>query len=332
MQTMRVRITALALAATVLAGCATVQTPTKGDPLEGLNRTVFTFNDKVDQYALKPVAKGYVYITPQPVRTGVTNFFSNIGDVYIAANNLLQLKITDGVEDIMRIVINTVFGLGGLFDVATMANLPKHDNDLGLTLGHYGVPAGPYLVLPLFGPSTVRDAVGSIGAYYINPLSYIHPDGLSWALYGVNIINTRANLLSASDVLEGAALDKYSFVRNAYLQRRNYLLSQGKPGGSAALPDYGDNAPLPKYDDVDSGASATGAAAAKPASAAAATPPQAGASAPEAASAATAAEATPASGTEGTPPLDLNGGPETTQVPADQIVPPRFNFPTFKLH
>jgi phospholipid-binding lipoprotein MlaA len=330
----------LAVAAALLAGCTTVQTPTPGDPLEGLNRTIFTVNDKLDQYALKPVAKGYVFITPQPVRDSVTNFFSNIGDVYIAANNLLQLKITDGVEDIMRIVINTVFGVGGLFDVATLAKLPKHDNDLGLTLGHYGVPAGPYLVLPLFGPSTVRDAVGSIGNYYVNPLSYIHPDGLSWALYGLNIVNTRANLLNAGDVLEGAALDKYSFVRSAYLQRRQYLLSDGKQ--SQALPNYGDEAPLPKYDDVDSGAASApagaatgtagaagtqGAAAAKavPASGeAAATPPQAApgtAAAPEA-----------ASGSSESPPLDLNGGPETTQIPAGQLVPPsRFNFPSFKL-
>lgn len=323
----------LAVAAALLAGCTTVQTPTQGDPLEGLNRTIFTVNDKLDQYALKPVAKGYVFITPQPVRDSVTNFFSNIGDVYIAANNLLQLKITDGVEDIMRIVINTVFGVGGLFDVATLAKLPKHDNDLGLTLGHYGVPAGPYLVLPLFGPSTVRDAVGSIGNYYVNPLSYIHPDGLSWALYGLNIVNTRANLLNAGDVLEGAALDKYSFVRSAYLQRRQYLLSDGKQ--SQALPNYGDEAPLPKYDDVDSGAAdapagaagTQGAAAAKaaPASdATAATPPQAASG--------TAAAPEAASGTAESPPLDLNGGPETTQIPAGQLVPPtRFNFPSFKL-
>ncbi|ACD17958.1 MlaA family lipoprotein [Paraburkholderia phytofirmans] len=323
----------LAVAAALLAGCTTVQTPTPGDPLEGLNRTIFTVNDKLDQYALKPVAKGYVFITPQPVRDSVTNFFSNIGDVYIAANNLLQLKITDGVEDIMRIVINTVFGVGGLFDVATLAKLPKHDNDLGLTLGHYGVPAGPYLVLPLFGPSTVRDAVGSIGNYYVNPLSYIHPDGLSWALYGLNIVNTRANLLNAGDVLEGAALDKYSFVRSAYLQRRQYLLSDGKQ--SQALPNYGDEAPLPKYDDVDSGAAdapagaagTQGAAAAKaaPASdATAATPPQAASG--------TAAAPEAASGTAESPPLDLNGGPETTQIPAGQLVPPtRFNFPSFKL-
>ncbi|MFL9866411.1 VacJ family lipoprotein [Paraburkholderia fungorum] len=334
MQTLRkhgvrtVQIATFALAAATLAGCSTVQTPTKGDPLEGLNRTIFTVNDKLDQYALKPVAKGYVFITPQPVRDSVTNFFSNIGDVYIAANNLLQLKITDGVEDIMRIVINTVFGVGGLFDVATLAKLPKHDNDLGLTLGHYGVPAGPYLVLPLFGPSTVRDAVGSIGNYYVNPLSYIHPDGLSWMLYGLNVVNTRANLLSASDVLEGAALDKYSFVRNAYLQRRQYLLSDGKQ--SQTLPNYGDEAPLPKYDDVDSGAAGTPAAAAKAsaASGAAATPPQA----TSATGAATAAAPEGASGTYATPPLDLNGGPETTQIPAGQLVPPqRFNFPSFKL-
>ncbi|WP_454826463.1 MlaA family lipoprotein [Paraburkholderia xenovorans] len=346
MQTTRIRaahafpIAKLAVVTALLTGCTTVQTPTRGDPLEGLNRTMFTVNDKLDQYALKPVAKGYVWATPQPVRDSVTNFFSNIGDVYIAANNLLQLKITDGVEDIMRIVINTVFGVGGLFDVATLARLPKHDNDLGLTLGHYGVPAGPYLVLPLFGPSTVRDAVGSIGNYYINPLSYVDPAGLSWALYGLNVVNTRANLLGASDVLEGAALDKYSFVRNAYLQRRQYLLSDGRQ--SQALPNYGDEAPLPKYDDVDgsaagapagavtgtAGAAGTqGAAAARaaPASGAtAATPPQAASG--------TAAAPEAASGSAETPPLDLNGGPETTQIPAGQLVPPtRFNFPSFKL-
>ncbi|MGY6257566.1 MlaA family lipoprotein [Paraburkholderia caledonica] len=338
------RVAKLAVAAALLAGCTTVQTPTKGDPLEGLNRTIFTVNDKLDQYALKPVAKGYVFITPQPIRDSVTNFFSNIGDVYIAANNLLQLKITDGVQDIMRIVINTIFGVGGLFDVATLAKLPKHDNDLGLTLGHYGVPAGPYLVLPLFGPSTVRDAVGSIGNYYVNPLSYVDPAGLSWALYGLNIVNTRANLLNASDVLEGAALDKYSFVRNAYLQRRQYLLSDGKQ--SQALPNYGDEAPLPKYEDVDgtaagapagavtgtAGAAGTNSAAAKASAASgasAATPPQA-ASGTGTANNATAPES--ASGSSETPPLDLNGGPETTQIPAGQLVPPtRFNIPSFKL-
>ncbi|CAG9200034.1 VacJ family lipoprotein [Paraburkholderia sabiae] len=321
MKTTRIRVAGIALAVATLAGCATVQNPTKEDPFEGFNRTVYTFNDTVDKYALKPVAKGYVFVTPQPVRDSVTNFFSNIGDVYIAANNLLQLKIADGVSDIMRIVINTIFGVGGLFDVATIAKLPKHDNDLGLTLGHYGVPPGPYLVLPLFGPSTVRDGVGIVGNYFINPLTYVQPDSVSWALYGLNLVNTRANLLNASDVLEGAALDKYSFVRNAYLQRRRYLLTGGN--ASSALPDYGSEAPLPKYEDVDGGAAAPAPASAP------ATKPAAPASAPEAASGATsndaaggaAGAAQPASGTEAPP-----------TVPAGQYVPPAlFGYPSLKL-
>ncbi|SIT36660.1 putative transmembrane lipoprotein, VacJ [Paraburkholderia ribeironis] len=322
----------VAVATVLLAGCTTVQTPTKGDPFEGLNRTIFTFNDKVDQYALKPVARGYVWATPQPVRDSVTNFFSNIGDVYIAANNLVQLRIADGVQDIMRIVINTVFGVGGLFDVATLAKLPKHENDFGLTLGHYGVPPGPFLVLPLFGPSTVRDAVGSIGNYYVNPISYINPSGLSWALYGLNIVNTRANLLGASDVLEGAALDKYSFVRNAYLQRRQYLLSAGRR--TQTLPNYDEEAPLPKYEDESGAAGAVtgtaGAASTQGAAAKAAGAPGTNEATPPQTPPATAPEA--ASGSAESPPIDLNGGPETTQIPAGQLVPPtRFNFPSFKL-
>jgi phospholipid-binding lipoprotein MlaA len=292
----------------VLAGCATVTTPTKGDPFESYNRTMFTINDKVDQYALKPVAQGYVWAVPEPVRNSVTNFFSNIGDVYIAANNLAQLKIADGVSDIMRVAINTLFGVGGLFDVATLAKLPKHSGDFGLTLGHYGVPAGPYVVLPLLGPSTVRDSAGLVVDYYGNLLTYVNPSSVSWALYGVNLINTRANLLGATDVLAGAALDKYSFVRNAYLQRRQYLIS----GGEGNAPDYGE-APLPTYTDE-------GAAAAEGASATAA--PAAPASAAESAAPAsgTAAAPTPASGTSST-------------VPGNQYVPPRAppGFPSFRL-
>ena len=148
----------------------------KGDPFESYNRTMFTINDKIDQYALKPVAKGYVWAVPEPVRNSVTNFFSNIGDVYIAANNLLQLKIADGVSDIMRVAINTVFGVGGLFDVATLAKLPKHDADFGLTLGHYGMPSGPYVVLPLLGPSTVRDTGGAV-VDYLRQSAHLHQAG-----------------------------------------------------------------------------------------------------------------------------------------------------------
>ncbi len=239
---MNLRNTILA-ATTIIAmsGCATVQTPTKGDPFESFNRTMFKFNDTVDTYALQPVAKGYQWVVPQPVRTGVTNFFSNIGDVYVAANNLMQLNIADGVGDIMRVMINSVFGVGGLFDVATVAKLPKHTADFGLTMGHYGVPSGPYVVLPVFGPSTVRDTAGLAGDYAGNPLTYVSPGALRWGLTGVDLINTRATLLGTSDVLNAAALDKYSFVRDAYLQRRQSLISaSGGPGGKTvdSVPDY----------------------------------------------------------------------------------------------
>ncbi|MFM0326668.1 MlaA family lipoprotein [Caballeronia glebae] len=304
MQLMGIRRAIVVAGVVALTGCATVTTPTKGDPLESFNRTMFTINDTVDQYAFKPVAKGYVWAVPEPVRNSVTNFFSNIGDVYIAANNLLQLKIADGVSDIMRVAINTVFGVGGLFDVATIAKLPKHAGDFGLTLGHYGVPSGPYVVLPLLGPSTVRDSAGLVADYFGNPLTYVSPDSASWALYGVNLVNMRANLLGATDVLADAALDKYSFVRNAYLQRRQYLIS----GGDGNMPNYGE-APLPNYGDEGvEGASATPAV---PAS--------------------TAEGAAPASGTAAAP-APASGAHKT--VPGNQYVPPRAppGFPSFRLH
>jgi phospholipid-binding lipoprotein MlaA len=301
MQSTWIRNSALVFAAAALAGCATVQTPTKGDPLEGFNRTVFKLNDTVDKYALKPVAQGYQWAVPQPVRSSVTNFFSNIGDVYVAANNLLQLKIADGVSDVMRVTINTVFGVGGLFDVATLARLPKHTADFGITLGHYGVPSGPYLVLPLFGPSTARDAAGLIADYYGNPLSYVEPSSVSWALYGVNLVNTRANLLTTGDVLAGAALDKYSFIRNAYLQRRQYLISDGGANANAVPPSYEE--PLPNYGEGGaaqaSGAATRGVSGAAPAA---------------------------------TTPAAL-GGPngEAPEVPAQQYVPPQ-GLPSLHIH
>ncbi|CAM2161599.1 phospholipid-binding lipoprotein MlaA [Burkholderia latens] len=323
MQTIRIRHAALAVAAVAaLSGCATVQTPTKGDPLEGFNRTMYKFNDTVDTYALKPVAKGYQYVVPQPVRDSVTNFFSNIGDVYIAANNIVQLRIADGVGDIMRVVINTVFGVGGLFDVATIAKLPKHTADFGITMGRYGMPSGPYLVLPLLGPSTLRDTAG-LGVDYVgNPLTYVKPDGLSWGLFGVNLVNTRANLLGAGDVLDAAALDKYSFVRNAYLQRRQMLIDNAR--GEASTTSGNDA--LPKYDLPDDGAApapaATGAAGAAGAAAVG------GATAPAGASG--AAVAAPASGSAESP-----NPASATNVPAMQMTPPApggFRFPSIKLH
>jgi len=322
MQTKRMRIPSLAVAVLAVSACSTVQTPSKDDPWEGFNRTVFKVNDKIDQYGLKPVAQGYKKITPQPVQNGVTNFFANIGDVYNVANNLLQLKIADGVSDIMRIVINSVFGVGGVFDVATLAKLPKHNQDLGLTFGHYGVPSGPYLVLPLFGPSTVRDAVGTAGDTFINPVTYVNPAGLSWGLYGLNLVSTRANLLGATNLIEGAALDRYSFVRNTYLQRRRYLLG----AGASASADGGE-APLPKYDE-EGITEPAGAPAAAPTGAAAPAAPIGTPTAPAAPAGASAVPATPsgASAPEGA------SEPGEVTVPAGQMVPPtRFNYPTLRL-
>lgn len=250
---MKLRNTVLALAATgLISGCATGPDRKPGDPLEPMNRAIFSFNDHVDRYIAEPVAKGYQKVTPQPLRTAVSNFFSNLGDLTNAANALLQLKITDATEDFVRFAFNSTFGLGGLLDWATPAGLPKHHQDFGLTLGHWGIPSGPYLVLPLFGPSTVRDSMGLIVDVKFNPLNYIEPAERN-PLYVLQFVSVRSDLLGATNLLEQAALDKYSFVRDAYTQQRK-----------ARLRGTGDNAaPLPNYDDQgDSGASATPAAGA----------------------------------------------------------------------
>lgn len=220
----------------VLAGCATGPDRKANDPLEPMNRTIFKFNDAADRYVAHPIATTYVKVTPAPVRTAISNFFSNIGDINNFANNLLQLKFGDAAEDFMRLVFNSTFGLGGLIDWATPSGLPKHNQDFGLTLGHYGVPAGAYLVLPLLGPSSVRDSTTWIASIPLNPATYLPLDA-SVAMWGVHFISARADLLGATDILSQAALDKYAFVRDAYTQRRQYLLTG--PGG-AALPDYGD--------------------------------------------------------------------------------------------
>ncbi|EEA03559.1 VacJ family lipoprotein [Burkholderia sp. H160] len=250
---MKLRNAALALtAASLISGCATAPDRKPGDPFEPVNRVIFNFNDGVDRYIATPVAKGYQKVTPQPLRTAVSNFFSNLGDLTNAANALLQLKVTDATEDIMRFAFNSVFGIGGLLDWATPAGLPKHNQDFGLTLGHWGIPSGPYLVLPLFGPSTVRDGLGRVVDVKFNPLNYIEPATRN-PLYVLQFVSTRSDLLGATTLLEQAALDKYSFVRDAYLQQRQARLR----GTSTAPP------PLPEYDDHgDTGEAPNGASGA----------------------------------------------------------------------
>lgn len=242
---MKMRTPALALLATgLIAGCASGPDRKPGDPFEPANRVMFNINDSVDRTIAVPIAKGYQKVTPKPLRTAISNFFSNLGDLSNAANNLLQLKITDATEDVMRFAMNSTFGLGGLLDFATPAGLPKHHQDFGLTLGHWGVPSGPYLVLPLFGPSTVRDSMGLIVDVRFNLLNYTDPV-VRYPLYAVQFVSVRSDLLGATDLLQQAALDKYSFVRDAYTQQRQ-----------ARLRGANDAAPLPDYDDQGGGTSA----------------------------------------------------------------------------
>jgi len=211
-----------------LSACATVGGNPK-DPFERYNRAMFSFNDSVDKAVVKPVATGYRKVVPQFARTGVTDFFSNAGDVWIGVNNVLQGKIGPGASDFGRFAINTTVGIGGLFDVASKAGLHKHNEDFGQTLGRWGMGSGPYVVLPLFGPSDVRDGLGLAVDMYGNPLRYVNNVPTRNELYGVRLVDQRANLLDASRLMEEAALDPYAYVRSAYLQHRRSLVYDGHP-------------------------------------------------------------------------------------------------------
>ena len=208
---------ALALA---LGGCATVENPNPRDPWEGFNRPVHNFNEGVDRIVLRPVATLYRDKVPPLVRTGVANFFGNLGDAWSAVNSLLQFRLQDAEENIARFHINTMFGVFGIFDVASNFNIERHREDFGQTLGRWGVPTGPYLVIPLLGPSTLRDAAALPVDRQFDPVSYIESTGLRQSLYLLRIVDKRANLLRVGSVLDEASLDKYSFIRDAHLQRR----------------------------------------------------------------------------------------------------------------
>lgn len=215
------------LAAGMLAGCATSGNPK--DPIEGFNRAMFAFNEGLDAAIIKPVATGYEAVLPSPIRTGVTNFFSNIEDVFIGVNNLLQGKLPQAASDLGRVVINTTIGLLGVLDIASDAGLEKHDEDFGQTFGRWGVGNGAYVVLPLFGSRTARDTVGLILDSAVDPVREHKPRGARDAAVVLRLVNKRANFLAADKVVEEAALDKYSYMRDAYLQRRRNLIHDGNP-------------------------------------------------------------------------------------------------------
>jgi len=214
-----------------LSGCASVPDGQRdpGDPWESYNRGMHQFNTEFDDAIFQPVARGYQAVTPEVVDTGITNFFNNLRDFTSAVNNLLQLKLSRVVSDVGRIVINSTVGLLGFIDVASNLDIPSYKEDFGQTLGYWGVGPGPYFVLPILGPSSVRDAISLIPDWYTQPVAYLDDRGTRWALAILYGIDKRADLLGASRVLEEAALDPYSFTRDAYLQKRRNDVYDGNP-------------------------------------------------------------------------------------------------------
>ena len=226
-------ITALILSITINASAEENE-----DPLEPINRVIFEFNEVVDDNILEPVAKGYKYVTPDPVERGVSNFFSNLGEINTIANDLLQLKFQQAAKDSLRFVVNSTIGVFGIFDVATTFGLSKNKEDFGQTLGYWGIPNGPYLVLPFLGPSSFRDAPGSFVDYELSPIEQLHHEERQ-TLRLMNIVETRAKLLRATKILDTAAKDKYIFIRESYLQKRESLVRDGENEEEFEIDVYG---------------------------------------------------------------------------------------------
>lgn len=220
MRKSRIGVFCVLIALSILSGCAS--NPPKGDPLERTNRWVYTFNDRLDRWVLAPVSETYVKVTPKAVRTGVGNFFSNLGYFNVILNDDLQGKWSQGWSDAGRMLTNSTIGVLGIFDVATGWGMPAHKNDFGLTLAHWGAGPGPYLVLPVFGPSSTRDAPGIAVAWVTNPVFWLDPPWeVTAGLTAVNVVDTRARMDADIQLRTKAALDPYVFTRDAYLQYRH---------------------------------------------------------------------------------------------------------------
>jgi len=218
---------AVAALAATLAGCAA--TPSKVDPLEPMNRALYQVHDALDTAIVKPVAEGYTAVVPKIVRTGFANVFNNIDDLFSAVNGLLQGKPDKAGNDLGRVMINTFFGMGGLIDIASDAGIERGNEDFGQTFAVWGIPQGPYLFIPLFGPTTVRDGAGVLVRIALGPVGYIPEVPLRNSIYGLGYVDLRSQVLESGSIVDTAALDRYLFIRNAYLQRRRYLIYDGKP-------------------------------------------------------------------------------------------------------
>jgi phospholipid-binding lipoprotein MlaA len=220
------RVAAVAAVALV-SGCAA--TPSKVDPLEPMNRALYQVHDVLDTNIVKPVAEGYVSVVPQFMRTGFANVFNNIDDLFSAVNGLLQGKLDKAGNDLGRVMINTMFGLGGIIDVAADLDIERGNEDFGQTFAVWGFPQGPYLFIPLFGPTTFRDGAGVIVRIALGPVGYVPNVPVRNSIYGVGYVDLRSQALESGSLVDTAALDRYIFIRNAYLQRRRYLIYDGKP-------------------------------------------------------------------------------------------------------
>jgi len=225
------RVAAVLTVSLIVGGCASVPAEYRDprDPWQPFNRAVFKFNTDFDNAFLKPAAQGYRFVTPEPVDEGITNFFNNVADATSAVNNVLQFKLSRAGSDVGRVFINTTVGFVGFFDVASNVGLPSYKEDFGQTLGYWGFGAGPFVMLPILGPSSVRGTFGLAGDIVLDPFFSLEEDEIYWGFVTLRVVDRRADLLAAGDLMDEAAIDPYTFMRDAYLQRRRNLVHDGNP-------------------------------------------------------------------------------------------------------
>jgi phospholipid-binding lipoprotein MlaA len=218
-------LNSLIVASILISGCATG--PNSHDPLEPMNRKIYKFNETLDQIIVRPATKAYTSFVPSLVRTGVRNAFTNLGVINTTFNDLLQLKIRNVPVGIARFTSNLILGVGGMFDVATEMGIPYYQEDFGQTLGYWGFDSGPYIVLPLLGPSSLRDSLSKPVDFYLDPATHVSDDPTRWSITGLRIIDTRSTYLNSESMLSNSALDQYSFIRDTWLQRREHQVRDG---------------------------------------------------------------------------------------------------------